>query len=266
MAIKIDTSEADSVIEGEMVDVLETGNDESLFEEQTVAARKHFGALSGAAVQKTDSVIWIRYIVVPFVLLLVTLFGGLRLVGADHEFLFLKPALICLIFAAFLIVLFFRARLIRLEGWFSESFSPLHNSANAFVMLTLFSASVQMFNSLLPERGLAFWVVSFFFFWSLWTNLFAEFNVKKLLISLGSLFGLAFLLKYLVLASLTATENGGIISTIFSGNLTKEAFTYLLDLPGYSNGTGYVQFFTVVFYMLGLALFSSGTEQNSPQS
>lgn len=247
------------IIEGEF---LEAADDEQLelFEEETIVSSKSQKISRPETkdqrpkTKSKDSKAWLQYIVVPLIFLFVTLLGGLRLSAVDNEFLFLKPALVCLIFAVILLVLFFRARLIQLDGWFSENFAPLQNTANAFVLLTLFAASTQAFNSLIPEQGLPFWIISFFFFWSLWTNLFAEFNTKKLLTSLGSLFGLAFITKYLILSSLVSTENGGFIQAIFSGNLTKETITYLLDLPKFAGGTGYIQFFTLIFYLIGLIL------------
>ncbi|MEZ5426599.1 MAG: hypothetical protein R2747_10065 [Pyrinomonadaceae bacterium] len=253
------------IVEGELV---ETSSDEAVetFEEETIVSAKREGAIAFPAGEQRekkpkDSRAWLQYIVVPLIFLLVTLLGGLRLGAVESEFLFLKPALICLIFATILLVLFFRARLLRLNGWFSEDFAPLQNTANACVLLTLFAASTQVFNSLLPEQGLPFWIIAFFFLWSLWTNLFAEFDTRKLLISLGSLFGLAFITKYLILSSLTAPGNGGFIEALFSGNLTKETITYLLDLPRFSAGTGYIQFFTLIFYLIGLFLLAPTTNK-----
>ena len=203
---------------------------------------------------------FLQYIVLPWIFLTVALLGGLRFGAQTNDFLFFKPPLVCLIFASILLILFFRANLIRLDGWFSERFSTLKNAANVAVLLTLFAASTQIFNALLPENGLPFWIVAFCFFWTLWNNLFAEFDTRKLLKSLGSLFGLAFVVKYLLLANLTAPESEiwwqGILQ-----NPTKEAFTYLLDLPRYSAGTGYVQFFTVVFYLIGLFLVRPETNE-----
>ena len=200
------------------------------------------------------------YILLPLIFLVATLLGGLRLGTADNAFIFLKPALICLVFAAVTIVLFFRSGLLRLDGWFSEGFSTLENIANAAVLLTLFSASTQLFNSMLPEKGLPFWVVGFCFFWTLWNNLFADFDTKKLLRSLGALFGMAFVVKYLVLANLTATGDTGLLQRIFE-NPTKEAFTWLLDLPRYAAGTGYIQFFTLALYLIGLFLTPRSTQK-----
>ena len=196
---------------------------------------------------------FLQYLILPWIFLTVTLLGGLRFGEVDGAFLFLKPALVCLIFASILLLLFFRAGLIQIEGWFSESFTTVKNVANALILLTLFTASVQVFNALLPEQGLPFWIFAFCFFWTLWNNIFADFNTKKLLQSLGSLFGLAFVVKYLVLAYLAAPSAESWWQGIVQ-NPTKEAFTWLLDLPKFAPATGYVQFFTLSFYLLGLFL------------
>lgn len=201
------------------------------------------------------------YLFLPFLFLTVALLGGLRLAAVDAAFLFIRPPLIALIFAAILLVLFFRAGLIKLDGWFSEDFSTVKNLANGACLTTLFFASVQIFNSLLPEQGLPFWILAFCFFWTLWNNLFADFDTKKLIKSLGAMFGLAFAVKYLILLNLIAPTDESWWQNIFK-NMTKEAFTWLFDLPRFSAGTGYIQFFTLVFYLLGLFLLPPSTAKN----
>lgn len=201
---------------------------------------------------------YLRYIFVPWIFLTVALLGGLRLNGVDGSFIFLKPALLCLVFASVLLVLFFRASLIRLDGWFSETFPLRKNIANGIVVLSLFAGTTQLFNSLIPEQGLPFWIISFCFLWTLWNNLFADFDTKKLLRSLGGLFGLAFVTKYLVLANLTAPSGQGWLRSMIE-NPAQNAMTWLLDLPQFSAGTGYLQFFAVALYLLGLYLFPSTT-------
>ncbi len=200
------------------------------------------------------------YILLPIIFLAVTLLGGMRLGAVDNSFIFLKPALICLVFAAVTLVLFFRSGLISVEGWLSETNPPLRNAANAAVLLTMFAATVQLFNALLPEQGLPFWIVGFCFFWTLWNNLFAEFDSKRLLRSLGALFGLAFVVKYLVLANLTAPTGASWLQRMIE-NPGREAFTWLLDLPRYSPGTGYIQFFTLALYLIGLYLTPTTTKK-----
>ena len=196
----------------------------------------------------------VQYLILPLIFLTVTLLGGLRVGSEQDDFIFQKPSLICLVFAMFLLVLFFRARLLRTEGWFSENYTMLKNTANFSVLLTLFAASSQIFNSLLPEQGLLYWIVAFFFFWSLWTNLFADFNPKKLLTSLAGLFGLAFVTKYLILVNFTVAK-GNWLERLFE-NPASESIAYLLDLPRFAPATGYIQFFAVIFYLAGLFLLS----------
>ena len=199
---------------------------------------------------------FISGMVLPAVFLTVALLGGLRLSAADNSFIFLPPPLFCLIFAVTLIVLFARSGMLRLNGWFSEAFPISRNIVNGWLLFCLFAASAQLFNSLLPEQGLPFWVVGFCFLWTLWNNLFSEFDPKRLVRSLGALFGLAFVVKYLLLASLTAPEGGSWASRIIE-NPGREAFTWLLDLPRFSAGTGYIQFFTAALYFVGLLLLPS---------
>ena len=72
------------------------------------------------------------------------------------------------------------------------------------------------------------------------------------------MFGLAFVAKYLVLANLAAPVNESWLRGIFE-NPAKEAFTWALDLPRFAAGTGYIQFFTIAFYLLGLFLLPAST-------
>lgn len=204
--------------------------------------------------------LYLRYILLPTLFLTVSLLGGLRISGNDGSFIFLKPALACLIFAAILLVLFVRSGMVKLNGWFSETYTPLSNVANAAVILSLFAAMTQVFNSLMPEQGLPFWIVGFCFFWTLWNNLFAEFDTKRLFRSLGGLFGLAFVAKYLVLANLTAPAGRSWYETL-TENPAQEAVTRLLELPRFSPATGYIQFFALALFLLGLYLLPSTARQ-----
>jgi len=202
--------------------------------------------------------LYLRYWMLPLIFLTVTLLGGLRLDGASGSFIFLPPSLFCLIAASILIILYFRAGLIRTDGWFADDFPLTKNIANAAVLIALFAASTQLFNSLLPENGLPLWIIGFCFFWTLWNNLFSNFDTKRLLRSLGALFGLAFVVKYIVLANLTAPTSESWLRAIIE-NPVQEAATALLDLPRFSAGTGYLQFFAVALYLLGLFLFPATT-------
>ena len=193
----------------------------------------------------------LQHVFLPLLLLLVVLLGGIRFSSRDGSIMFLAPALICLFFAAALMVLFLRAGLIDLQGWVSERRSLIGNIANGITLAALFFASAQIFNSVLPEQGLPFWIVSFCVFWTLWTNLFAELNSLKLLRSLTAMFVLAFAVKYLLLANLTKPGNEGWLSSLIN-NPGQTAATWLLDLPQFDAATGYVQFFTLALFVIAL--------------
>lgn len=193
------------------------------------------------------------YIYLPLIFLTVALLGGLRLDGTDGSFIFLKPALVCLIFAAMLLLLFFRSGLLLLQGWFNDGVPVRETLANGAVLLSLYAAATQIFNSLIPEQGLPFWIVSFCFFWVLWNNLFAGFDTKRLLRSLGALFGLAFVARYVLLANLAATGGQSWIRTLIE-DPARGAATWLLDLPRFSPATGYIQFLALMLFLLGLYL------------
>ena len=75
------------------------------------------------------------------------------------------------------------------------------------------------------------------------------------------LFALAFIAKYLVLANLTAPA-GRTWFEAFTENPGQEAITRLLDLPRVAGSTGYIQFFAVGLFLLGLYLFPSTTREN----
>ena len=193
----------------------------------------------------------VHHIALPLIFLFVALIGGIRFSGTDGSVVFLTPVLICLVFAAALMILFFRAGLIRIDGWVSEGFSITQNLSNGITLAALFFASVQLFNSLIPEQGLPFWVISFCFLWTLWNNLFAELDTKRLLHSLAALFCFAFVAKYLVLANLAKPANEGWLSSIIN-NPGQTAMTWLLDIPQFSAATGYVQFFTLALFVIAL--------------
>ncbi len=252
--VEDDSFENLQIIDGELLEVSSSDNiDYSVEEQIEVAPRVEKQIVKDQKPKTENQKFYLQYILLPLIFLTAALLGGLRLSAIDSALIFLKPPLICLIFATILLVLFFRSGLLKLEGWFSESFSMLKNTANVVILLTLFFASTQIFNSLLPETGLPFWVFAFCFFWTLWNNLFVEFQGKRLLQSLGSVFALAFVSKYLILAYLTAPTSESWWRGILE-NPTQEFFTLLFDLPRFAAGTGYIQFFAVIFYLLGLFL------------
>src|SRR5687767_4572537 len=184
--------------------------------------------------------------------LTVTLLGGLRVSSDDRALVFFPPPLITLVLAVLLMLLFVRGGLLELRSMVATDHSPFENASNIWLLLTLFFASAQAFNSVLPERGLLNWLFSFFFLWTLWNNQFSSFDARRLLRSLVVLFGTAFVLKHMLLASLYAPE--GDWHKRLTGALTQGVSLGTLDAPMFAPATGYISFFTLGLYIAGLML------------
>ncbi len=201
----------------------------------------------------------VQYIVLPMIFLTVALLGGLRVSGVDRVFVFVAPPLITLVLATLLMLLFVRGHMIELKAWLSSDRPAMENISNGLTLLSLFFASAQAFNSVLPESGLLFWLFSFFFLWTLWNNQFSSFDPKRLLRSLTVLFATAFVLKHMLLASLYAPEGGWVKR--LAGVLLEGVSLGTLDAPAFAPATGYISFFTLALFIAGLLLLPSAPDR-----
>jgi hypothetical protein len=197
----------------------------------------------------------VDYVVLPTLFLTVALLGGLRVGAENQSFIFVAPPLVTLLLGVLLMLLLVRGQLIRFHQWVGSELPPLMNVVHIWMLITLFFASAQAFNSVLPERGLLHWLFSFFFLWTLWNNQFSSFDPRRLLRSLAILFGTAFVLKHMLLASLYSPE-GGWLKAI-AGTLLQGVSLGTLDAPNFAPATGYISFFTLSLYVAGLILLAS---------
>lgn len=200
-----------------------------------------------------------RFVALPMLFLTVALLGGLRVSAPDHAFVFVTPPLITLILAVLLMSLFVRGHLLNIQAWLSGERPALENVSHALTLLALFFASAQAFNSVLPERGLLFWLFSFFFLWTLWNNQFSSFDAKRLVRSLAVLFGTAFVLKHMLVATLYAPDGGWLKRA--AGVLLEGVSLGTLDTLAFAPATGYISFFTLALYVAGLILLPNAPEQ-----
>jgi hypothetical protein len=194
----------------------------------------------------------------PLIFLTVALLGGFR--SAESQGMrFLPPPLIALILATLLLGLLVRAGALSPDRLMRSDRSPLENLSGAVVLAGVFAASAQVFNLMTPESGLFHFIVTIFFMLLLWNTWAVRPDRSRLLRSLAVLFGGAFILKYIVLASLYDPQGG----------LTKRVLTTLLEgvtLGGLqyeapSAVTGYVAFFTLALYLIGVTLLPRGVER-----
>jgi hypothetical protein len=196
----------------------------------------------------------VNFLLLPFLFLTVALLGGLRVDAESRAFVFIVPPLVTLVLAILLMLLLVRGGLVRMQQWIGSDLSPLTNVAHIWMFITLFFASAQAFNSVLPERGLFHWMFSFFFLWTLWNNQFSSFDARRLLRSLAVLFGTAFVLKHMLLGSLYNPE-GGWLKRV-AGTLLQGVTEGTLDGLSFAPATGYIAFFTLTLYVVGLVLLA----------
>ena len=196
----------------------------------------------------------LNYVALPMLFLTVVLLGGLRVGTESRTLIFVAPPLVTLVLAVLLVLLLIRGGLIRFHQWVASDLPPLTNVVHIWMLITLIFASAQAFNSVLPERGLLHWLFSFFFLWTLWNNQFSSFDARRLLRSLAILFGTAFVLKHMLLASLYSPE-GGWLKRI-AGTLVQGVSLGTLDTPNFAPATGYISFFTLILYVAGLILLA----------
>jgi hypothetical protein len=162
------------------------------------------------------------------------------------------PPLVTLVLAVMLLALFARGGALRVGRWLSADRGAAENVSHALTLGALFFASAQAFNSVLPEAGLPRFVLACFFLWTLWQNQFSNFDPRRLLRSLAALFGTAFFVKHVLLASLGAPA-GGWLTRLATAAL--EGVTLgTLSGPAYAPSTGYVSFFALALYVGGLFL------------
>jgi len=193
----------------------------------------------------------LHFIVLPTLLLTVVLLGGLRVDADTRQFVFLPPPLVTLLLAALLGALFVRAGTIEPRRWLAIEQPLLTNLAHLLILLALFFASAQAFNSVLPETGLLHWMFSFFFLWTLWTNQFAAFDGRRLWRSLLALFATAFVLKHLLVSSLYGGEKGWL------GRLAGAVLQGVsISGPSFAPATGYISFVALALYVGALLMMS----------
>lgn len=193
----------------------------------------------------------LRHVVLPLLFLTVALFGGLRFAVDSLEMRFVPPPLTTLLLAAFLLVLFARARLLDIgRDWLNERRPALENASNAATLVALYAATVQVFNVVLPEDTLFFGVFALIFGLIFWNNMFVVVRPDRLIKSLGGVLLASFVAKYVVLAAVFEPSDStakSIVQTLLNG-VTLGA----LKSTPYARATGYTAFAAVGLYLVGL--------------
>ena len=197
----------------------------------------------------------------PALFLTVSLLGGVRV--ADRVVL-LPPPLYALVLGLLLFGVLARTGALALHRLMNSNRAAVANLNGLLVMLTTFLASAQVFNLVTPESGLPRLLFDVFFLVLLLNTLAAAPDRVRVLRSLVVIFGSAFVLKFIVLAALSDPAGGMLkrvllvlLEGVTLGTLTQDVF---------HESTGYLAFFTLALFMIGLALLPSSTHDRSSSS
>jgi hypothetical protein len=191
-------------------------------------------------------------ITLPLIFLTVAFGGGLRVAAANQQLVFLPPSLMALVLALLLLGALVRSGALIPDALMHASRPPLANTSGLLVLVTLFFAAAQVFNTTTPEAGLFQFIVNLFFLLLLWNTVAAQPDRRRMIASLIVIFGGAFVVKYVVLGALYDPAGGltkRVLMTLLEG-VTLGGLTYQATAPA----TGYVAFFTVLLFLIGVTL------------
>jgi hypothetical protein len=188
-------------------------------------------------------------LLLPLALLTVALLGGLH-PGATAPFL--PPSLFALVLAVLLIAVLVRSGTLLPTRLLHGSRSVLENANGAAVLAALFAASAQLFNLVTPRAGLPMVGVSAFLLVLLLNTLVAAPDRLRVLRSLMVICGSAFVLKFVVLDAL-ADPSGGRLKRVLVALFDVATLGAVTQEPLHPL-EGYVAFFTIVLYLIAVAL------------
>ena len=185
----------------------------------------------------------------PVLLLTIALLGGFRLAEGVR---LVPPSLTALILAVLVLGVMIRAGGISTAALLHGERTPAENMSGAVVLATLFAATSQTLNLLIPDTGLLHAVFAIFIFCQLLTIGAARTDRLGSLRSVVVLFGSLFVLRFILLEGLYSTSGSTLnrmLRALLSG-ATLGGITYEPNAPA----TGYVAFFTIGLYVVGLLL------------
>ena len=185
----------------------------------------------------------------PFLLLTVTLLGGVRL--GPHVAM-IPPSLFSLVLAVLLIGVLIKSRALVPEQLMNARRGPVPNLNGGVVVATLFVASAQVFNLVTPDFGLPRIIVDLFLLALLLNTFAAAPSRGSVLRSLAVVFGSAFMLKFILLAALSDPAGSRLkraLVVLFEG-ATLGAVTQDVLHPA----AGYLAFLTIALFLAALSL------------
>jgi hypothetical protein len=189
----------------------------------------------------------------PGLFLTVTLLGGLRVSSSIR---LIPPSLSAIVLAVLLIGALVRSRVVLPAALLDSTRKPLENLCGAVVLVTLLAATSQAISLVVPERGLLHFAFVVFLLVQFASLAAAGIDRRGMLRSLFVLLGSAFVLRFIVLESLYASD-GGTLKRVLTALMTGVTLGGIEYAP-HAAITGYVALATLTLYFIGLVLLPSG--------
>lgn len=187
-------------------------------------------------------------VVLPAIFLTVTLLGGWN---PGAAWAWTPPSLFALVLAVLLFGALLRSGALAPEYLLHQSRSHLENANGLVVVLSLFSASAQVLNMLMPQSGVPSLLVGTVLLLLLINTLAIGPDRDRLLRSLAISLGAAFVLKFVVLAALADPDGGRTRRVLIA--LFDVATLGTISQPRLHPAAGYVAFLLLLVYLGGIA-------------
>jgi hypothetical protein len=188
-------------------------------------------------------------IVLPIAFLTVLLLGSVRVAETT---VLAPPSVFTLVLGLLFMRIVVQSGTLAPERLLASSRSALANTNGLVALIGLWLASAQVFALLIPESGLPRIVFAVFLLILLANTAAAAPDRTRLLRSLSVTFGALFLLKFVVLAQLSA-PGGGRVTRVLQTLLEGVTLGALLQPPQHSV-TGYLALMTLVLFLVALLL------------
>jgi hypothetical protein len=191
-------------------------------------------------------------ITLPLVFLTVTLLAGLRI---DDTVALVPPSPYLLVLGGLLVRLVVQSGALAPQRLLASSRSELANLNGLVVLLTLWVAAAQAIAVVIPQSGLPRLAFAAFFLVLLLNTAAAAPDRQRLLRSLSVTLGAAFILKFVVLHTLSAPGDGAVKRVLRAAldGLTLGAL--IQDVP--HPLTAYLALFAIGLFLVGVLLLPS---------
>lgn len=184
--------------------------------------------------------------VLPLVFLTVVLLAGLQ---PGPSLAFVPPSAFALVLACLLFGILVRSGVLAPHRLLHGERPILANANGAVVLSTLFVAGAQLLTMLTPASGLPLLLFDAFLLVLLFNTLVTAPDRPRALRSLLVIFGSAFLIKFVVLASLSDPEGGRLRRVLIA--VFDAATLGTISQEPIPPATAYVAFAAIALYMIG---------------